>query len=70
MEQLLFGQYISLDVGIALQVVVLGFIGGVLSGYIARGGAFSMPPGMTNLGVPRVVAVASNITHKFGKAIV
>lgn len=70
MEQLLFGQYITLDVGIALQVVVLGFIGGVLSGFIGSGGAFFMTPGMMNLGVPGVVAVASNITHKFGKAMV
>lgn len=69
-EQLLFGQYISMDVGIALQVVGLGFVGGVLSGFIGSGGAFFMTPGMMNLGVPGVVAVASNITHKFGKAMV
>ncbi|MFH1765664.1 MAG: sulfite exporter TauE/SafE family protein [Gemmatimonadota bacterium] len=70
MEQLLFGQYITLDVGIAIQVVILGFIGGILSGFIGSGGAFFMTPGMMNLGVPGVVAVASNITHKFGKAMV
>ena len=70
MEQLLFGQYIALDAGTALQVVILGFIGGVLSGFIGSGGAFFMTPGMMNLGVPGVVAVASNITHKFGKAMV
>jgi uncharacterized membrane protein YfcA len=70
MEQLLFGQYIALDLGIALQVVLLGFVGGVLSGFIGSGGAFFMTPGMMNLGVPGVVAVASNITHKFGKAMV
>jgi uncharacterized membrane protein YfcA len=70
MEQLLFGQYISLDIAIALQVVALGFVGGVLSGFIGSGGAFFMTPGMMNLGVPGVVAVASNITHKFGKAMV
>ncbi len=53
----------------AVQVVLLGFIGGVLSGFIGSGGAFFMTPGMMNLGVPGVVAVASNITHKFGKAM-
>jgi uncharacterized membrane protein YfcA len=53
-----------------VQVVVLGFIGGVLSGFIGSGGAFFMTPGMMNLGVPGVVAVGSNITHKFGKALV
>ncbi|UCE67246.1 MAG: sulfite exporter TauE/SafE family protein [Candidatus Zixiibacteriota bacterium] len=53
----------------AIQVVLLGFIGGVLSGFIGSGGAFFMTPGMMNLGVPGVIAVGSNITHKFGKAL-
>ncbi len=70
MSDLLFGQYIELSLISAAQVVVLGFIGGVLSGFIGSGGAFFMTPGMMNLGVPGVVAVASNITHKFGKAMV
>ncbi len=70
MEALLFGQYIDLDLATALQVVLLGLIGGTLSGFIGSGGAFFMTPGMMNLGVPGVVAVASNITHKFGKAMV
>jgi len=62
--------FIQIDLGLALQVVLLGFIGGVLSGFIGSGGAFFMTPGMMNLGVEGVVAVASNITHKFGKAMV
>ncbi len=62
--------FIQIDLGTALQVVMLGFIGGVLSGFIGSGGAFFMTPGMMNLGVEGVVAVASNITHKFGKAMV
>jgi uncharacterized membrane protein YfcA len=70
MEHLLFGQYVELDLVVALQVVVLGLIGGTLSGFIGSGGAFFMTPGMMNLGVPGVVAVASNITHKYGKAMV
>jgi uncharacterized membrane protein YfcA len=70
MEALLFGQYIDIDMAVALQVVALGFIGGVLSGFIGSGGAFFMTPGMMNLGAPGVVAVASNITHKYGKAMV
>jgi uncharacterized membrane protein YfcA len=61
--------FITLDLAAAVQVVVLGFIGGVLSGFIGSGGAFFMTPGMMNLGVNGVVAVASNITHKFGKAM-
>jgi uncharacterized membrane protein YfcA len=64
------GHFIQIDLGTALQVVLLGFIGGILSGFIGSGGAFFMTPGMMNLGVPGVIAVASNITHKFGKALV
>jgi uncharacterized membrane protein YfcA len=67
---LLFEHFIHLDLFVALQVVVLGMIGGILSGFIGSGGAFFMTPGMMNLGVPGVVAVGSNITHKFGKAMI
>ncbi len=63
------GLFISLHFSNAAQVVVLGFVGGVLSGFIGSGGAFFMTPGMMNLGVPGIVAVGSNITHKFGKAM-
>ena len=67
----IFGNmFISLDFSTSVQVSILGFIGGVLSGFIGSGGAFFMTPGMMNLGVPGVVAVGSNITHKFGKAMV
>jgi uncharacterized membrane protein YfcA len=69
MQNLLFGQFVHLDLITALQVVLLGFIGGTLSGFIGSGGAFFMTPGMMNLGVPGVVAVGSNIAHKFGKAM-
>jgi uncharacterized membrane protein YfcA len=61
--------FLVLSLDQALQVVLLGFIGGVLSGFIGSGGAFFMTPGMMNLGVPGVIAVGSNITHKFGKAL-
>jgi uncharacterized membrane protein YfcA len=61
--------FIQLNMMVAIQMVTLGFIGGVLSGFIGSGGAFFMTPGMMNLGVPGVVAVGSNITHKFGKAL-
>lgn len=62
--------FIHLNLATAIQTVVLGFIGGVLSGFIGSGGAFFMTPGMMNLGVPGVLAVGSNITHKFGKALI
>lgn len=70
MTDLLAKQFIDMTMLDALQVVFLGFIGGTLSGFIGSGGAFFMTPGMMNLGVPGVVAVGSNITHKFGKAMV
>lgn len=70
MHELLALKYIDLNLAIAVQVMLLGFIGGILSGFIGSGGAFFMTPGMMNLGVEGVVAVASNITHKFGKAMV
>jgi uncharacterized protein len=69
MNGLLFDRFIVIDVASALQVILLGFIGGILSGFIGSGGAFFMTPGMMNLGVPGVVAVGSNIAHKFGKAM-
>jgi uncharacterized membrane protein YfcA len=62
--------FINIHFSTAVQMVVLGFIGGVLSGFIGSGGAFFMTPGMMNLGVHGVVAVASNVTHKFGKALI
>ncbi len=70
MHELLSINYIDITLAVALQVILLGFIGGILSGFIGSGGAFFMTPGMMNLGVGGVVAVASNITHKFGKAMV
>jgi len=50
-------------------VALLGFMGGTLSGFIGSGGAFLMTPGMMNLGIPGVMAVGANISHKFGKAM-
>src|SRR5512146_1420599 len=49
---------------------VMGFIGGLVSGFIGSGGAFVLTPGMMSLGVPGTVAVASNMCHKFPKAMV
>ena len=62
--------FITITLSQAIQVILLGFIGGVLSGFIGSGGAFFMTPGMMNLGAQGVIAVGSNITHKFGKALV
>lgn len=48
----------------------VGFVGGLVSGFIGSGGAFVLTPGMMSLGVPAAVAVASNMCHKFPKALV
>ncbi len=61
---------VNINLEIALGIILLGFIGGTLSGFLGSGGAFVMTPGMMNLGIPGIVAVASNITHKFGKAVI
>ena len=58
MHTLLSNMFVSLNLSTALQVSLLGFIGGILSGFIGSGGAFFMTPGMMNLGIPGVVAVA------------
>jgi len=51
-------------------LLVVGFIGGLVSGFIGSGGAFVLTPAMMSMGVPGIVAVASNICHKFPKALV
>ena len=62
--------FIALEFHSVVFLVVTGFIGGLVSGFIGSGGAFVLTPGMMSLGVPGVVAVASNLCHKFPKALV
>ncbi|SDO64233.1 sulfite exporter TauE/SafE family protein [Desulforhopalus singaporensis] len=50
--------------------LAIGLIGGLLSGFIGSGGAFVLTPAMMSLGAPGAVAVASNMCHKFPKAMV
>lgn len=63
-------QFIDLSATTILFLFILGFIGGLVSGFIGSGGAFVLTPGMMSLGVPATVAVASNMCHKFPKAMV
>src|SRR4030065_1496871 len=49
---------------------LVGFVGGLVSGFIGSGGAFVLTPAMMSLGVPGLVAVASNMCHKFPKALI
>jgi len=54
----------------ALFLLALGFFGGMLSGFIGSGGAFVLTPGMMSIGAPGAIAVASNMCHKFPKAMI
>ena len=62
--------FIQLDPASLLYLFGVGFVGGLVSGFIGSGGAFVLTPGMMSLGVPGLVAVASNMCHKFPKALV
>lgn len=62
--------FIELTPFVKAFLPTLGFFGGLLSGFIGSGGAFVLTPGMMNVGAPGAVAVASNMTHKFPKALV
>jgi uncharacterized membrane protein YfcA len=62
--------FIDLTATTVLILFLVGFIGGMVSGFIGSGGAFVLTPAMMSLGVPAAVAVASNMAHKFPKALV
>lgn len=62
--------FIDITPTTAILLVLVGFIGGMVSGFIGSGGAFVLTPAMMALGAPGIVAVASNICHKFPKALV
>jgi uncharacterized membrane protein YfcA len=63
-------KFIDLSALAIIFLFLVGFIGGLVSGFIGSGGAFVLTPGMMSLGVPGTVAVASNMCHKFPKALV
>ena len=62
--------FIDLNTANVFVLFLVGFVGGLVSGFIGSGGAFVLTPAMMTLGVPGIVAVASNICHKFPKALV
>jgi hypothetical protein len=62
--------FVQIGTAGALQLFLVGFVGGMVSGFIGSGGAFVLTPAMMTMGVPGIVAVASNICHKFPKALV
>jgi len=62
--------FINLDAVTLIYLFLVGFVGGLVSGFIGSGGAFVLTPAMMSLGVPGLVAVASNMCHKFPKALI
>jgi uncharacterized protein len=62
--------FLDLTPGTVAILFLVGFVGGLVSGFIGSGGAFVLTPAMMALGVPAIVAVASNMAHKFPKALV
>lgn len=62
--------FIDLQLTNIVFLFIVGFIGGMVSGFIGSGGAFVLTPAMMSMGVPAQVAVASNMAHKFPKALV
>jgi uncharacterized membrane protein YfcA len=62
--------FMDMTVNKVIALLVVGLIGGLLSGFIGSGGAFVLTPAMMSLGAPGAVAVASNMCHKFPKAMV
>ncbi|MCZ6622490.1 MAG: sulfite exporter TauE/SafE family protein [Deltaproteobacteria bacterium] len=63
-------EFIDLSLTSVLFLFFVGFIGGLVSGFIGSGGAFVLTPAMMSMGLPAIVAVASNMCHKFPKALV
>ncbi|HSH06404.1 MAG TPA: sulfite exporter TauE/SafE family protein [Burkholderiales bacterium] len=62
--------FIELGADNVAFLLMVGFIGGLVSGFIGSGGAFVLTPGMMSMGISGAVAVASNLCHKFPKALV
>jgi hypothetical protein len=62
--------FIEINAWNAAGLFVVGVIGGMVSGFIGSGGAFVLTPAMMTMGAPGIVAVASNLCHKFPKALV
>lgn len=62
--------FVELSNVTVIILFIVGFIGGMVSGFIGSGGAFVLTPAMMSLGAPGIVAVASNMAHKFPKALI
>lgn len=63
-------QFLDINLTTTIILFLVGFVAGMVSGFIGSGGAFVLTPAMMSLGVPGVIAVASNMAHKFPKSLV
>ncbi|HSH30582.1 MAG TPA: TSUP family transporter [Thiohalobacter sp.] len=63
-------QFLDINLTTTITLFLVGFVAGMVSGFIGSGGAFVLTPAMMSLGVPGVIAVASNMAHKFPKSLV
>ena len=63
-------QFIALTPLGVIGLFLVGMVGGMVSGFIGSGGAFVLTPAMMTMGASGIVAVASNMCHKFPKALV
>lgn len=63
-------EFIDLGLSSIFFLFVVGFVGGLVSGFIGSGGAFVLTPAMMSMGLPAIMAVATNMCHKFPKALV
>ena len=70
MEAAATTHFIELDGWMILILFLVGVVAGMVSGFIGSGGAFVLTPAMMSMGVPGIVAVASNMAHKFPKSLV
>ena len=62
--------FTDLSLARAALLFTVGFVGGLVRGFIGSGGAFVLTPAMINIGVTPIMAVASNMCRKFPKALV
>lgn len=62
-------QFIDLNLANTSLMFLIGLAGGLFSGFIGSSGVFILTPAMMSLGVPGIIAVASNMAHKFPKAL-
>ena len=62
--------FIDLTLFNFIFLLFVGLVGGLVSGFIGSGGSFVLTPCMMSMGVDGLVAVASNICHKFPKSLV